>query len=278
MDKYKIVADSSADTYKIDGVPFAYAPLKIITSEREFTDNESLNLSEMTSFLSDYKGKSSSSCPNPEDWLSAFGESENIFCISISATLSGSYNAALTAKEIYLESHPQSNILVINTLSCGPELILLIEKLRDYISEGLEFNDICEKISEYQKSTGLLFMLESMKNLANNGRVSQIAAKAAGLLGIRVVGKASDNGDLQQLSKCRGEDRALGFITDFIVNDGAKNGKIRIDHCQNLETAQKLADIFKAKIPDADITINSAKGLCCFYAEQGGLLIGYEKF
>ena len=35
---YKIIADTSSNVYKIEGVNFAYAPMKIITSEKEFVD------------------------------------------------------------------------------------------------------------------------------------------------------------------------------------------------------------------------------------------------
>ncbi len=275
MDKFKIVADSSADIFAIDSVPYSCAPLKIITAEKEFTDNSHLNICEMTEYLSKYKDKSSTSCPNPEDWLKSFGEAENIFCVTISGTLSGSYNAALTAKEIYLETHPKSNIFVINSLSAGPGLTLIIEKLRELILEGLSYDEICKKIIRYQQKTGLLFVLESMKNLANNGRVSALAAKAAGLLGIRVIGKASEQGDLEQLSKCRGEEKTLKFITEFIEGVDAK-GKIIISHCFNLEAAKKLKEMLKSKFPNIDIKLQTAKGLCSFYAEKGGMIIGYE--
>lgn len=278
MDKFKIVADSSADTFNIEGVPFCFAPLKIITAQKEFTDNEQLDIKGMVDFLANYKGRSSTSCPNPEDWLQAFGESENIFCIAITGTLSGSYNSVLTARELYLEEHPERNVFVINSLSTGPEMKLIIEKLCEYINKGLEYNEICQKITDYMNNTGLLFMLQSMKNLANNGRVSHIAAKAAGLLGIRVVGKASDQGDLEQLSKCRGEEKALDFITDYITNAGCKNGKIRISHCFNPTAAQSLKEKLQAKLPNTDISVYTTTALCSFYAEKGGMLIGFEKF
>ncbi len=278
MQKFKIIADSSADTFEIDSVPFGYAALKIVTAEREFTDNRELDVKDMVDYLLDYKGKSSTSCPNPEDWLTAFGDTENIFCVTITATLSGSYNSALTAKELYLEKYPNRNVFVINSLSAGPELRLIIEKLQEFIAEGYDYKQICEKITEYMNTTGLLFMLESMKNLANNGRVSPIIAKAAGLLGIRVVGKASANGDLQQLNKCRGEEKSLRCIVEHIINSGCRCGKIRIAHCFNPKAAECLQKKLYIELPKAKIETYNCAGLCSFYAESGGMLIGYEKF
>ena len=278
MSKIKIIADSSADLLKLSAVPFTTAPLKIITADKEFVDDENLVLEEMVDYLLNYKGKSSTSCPNPEDWLTAFGDSENIFCITITSNLSGSYNAALTAKELYLEKHPDRKVFVIDSLSAGPELALIAEKLEELILLGSPFDEICEKITEYTKSTALLFMLESMKNLANNGRVSAISAKAAGLLGIRAVGRASAVGTLEPLSKCRGEEKALNYITDYLKNAGCENGKVYITHCFNQNAALKLKEKMLKVMPNIKTKIYSCGALCSFYAEKGGLLVGFEKF
>lgn len=204
MPKIKIVTDSSSDVLSLENIDFASAPLKIIAEQNEFTDDKNLDVSQMVEFLSKYKGKSSTSCPNPQDWLLAFGDADEIFCITITATLSGSYNAALSAKQIYEEKYPDRKVFVLNSLSTGPEMKLLIEKIREHASLNTPYEKICDEITEYSKNTHLLFMLECMKNLANNGRVSHLVAKAAGLLGIRVIGKASAVGDLETLDKCRG--------------------------------------------------------------------------
>lgn len=278
MKNYKIVTDSSADMFTLDNIPFGVAPLKIITDQKEFTDTQNLNLKEMVDFLASYKGKSSSSCPNPEDWLKTFGDSENIFCVTITGTLSGSYNSAVIAKNIYEEKHPDRKVFVINSLSAGPELRLISEKLKELILAGNSFDEICEKITEYMNQTELLFMLESMKNLANNGRVSPLIAKAAGLLGIRVVGKASNKGDLQQLNKCKGQEKALNCIVEKIAKSGCRNGKVFIAHCFNSTAAEKLKKKFYIQLPHAKVEIYHCAGLCSFYAQKGGLLVGFEKF
>ncbi len=277
MLNFKIVADSSADIYTLDDAPFSVAPLKIITSEKEYTDDKSLDISGMVNDLAKYKGRSSTSCPNPEDWLEAFGEAENVFCITITATLSGSYNAACIAKEIYEEKFPERNVFVINSLSTGPEMKLIAEKIYELCKSDITFAQAVSKIEKYTEKTGLLFMLESMKNLANNGRVSPFIAKAAGLLGIRVVGKASDKGDLEQLDKCRGEQKAVETLFSRMRFLGYIGGKVRIAHCFNENAAAKLKNIILQKFACAEIEIYRCGALCSFYAEKGGLLIGFEK-
>lgn len=276
MEKYRIVADSSADVKRFDAAPFASAPLKILAGEREFIDDENLNIPEMVEFLLSYKGRSSTSCPSVDDWLSAFGEAENIFCVTITATLSGSYNSACVARDIYMENHPGRKVYVLNSLSTGGEMLLIMEKWARLISEERSFDEIVEATEAYCRTTGLLFMLESMKNLANNGRVSPVVAKAAGLLGIRVVGRASDVGDLQQLDKCRGRERALDAMVQRMTEYGYCGGTARIAHCLNLEAAEGIRDRILARWSDADVTVYELGGLCSFYAEKGGIIMGFE--
>lgn len=277
MEKFKIVVDSSADLLSLNNMPFSSAPLKIITVQEEYVDNKDLDVKEMVDMLSIYKGKSSTSCPNPEDWLKAFGDAEYIFCITISGTISGSYNTAKLAKEMYEELYDNRKVFVINSLSTGPEMKLIAEKICELIKEGKEYDSICKEITAYTKHTCLLFMLESMKNLANNGRVSPIVAKAAGLLGIRVIGKASDNGDLQPLDKCRGQEKALADIVRRMKELGLKEGKVRIAHCFNEEATHQLKAMLRAEFSKVKIEIYKCRGLCSFYAEKGGLLVGFEK-
>ena len=100
MRTVKIVADSSANLMELKTVAFDAAPLKIITGQREFVDDRNLDLDEMIAFFKSYKGRSQSSCPNPEDWLTTFGDAEDVFCVAITSGLSGSYNAACIAKQI----------------------------------------------------------------------------------------------------------------------------------------------------------------------------------
>lgn len=273
----KIVADSSSDVYKLEEGIYESVPLKIITDEREYIDDGKCNVEEMADYLASYKGKSSTACPAPGDWLKAFGEYKKIICVTITSNLSGSYNAALVAKQQYEEENPGSEVFIVDSLSAGPELGLIVEKIQEFIKEGNPFETIKEKIMEYKKKTSLLFTLESLNNLANNGRVSRTVAAVAGILGIRLVGKASDEGTLEPLDKVRGEKKALNTLIKLMKEMGYKGGKVRINHCFNLEAAQKLKALIEEKLSGKDIKIAQTGALCSFYAEKGGMLVGFER-
>ncbi len=277
MREIKIVSDSSANISSLKTVAFSVAPLKIHTHEREFTDTESLDIQDMMAYFDTYKGTSKTSCPNPSDWLTAFGDADDVVCVTITSGLSGSYNAACAAKALYEAEYPDRRVCVIDSLSAGPEPALIVEKLAEWIVEGVPYEELGAMAESYKASTGLLFILASLKNFAANGRVSPAVAKIVGFLGVRIVGQASDVGELQPLSKCRGEERSLETVIELLKERGLCNGRVRIAHCQNEKAAVRLAEKIRRQFPPVQVAVEECRGLCSYYAERGGLLIGFEK-
>lgn len=273
---YRIVSDSSANLFTLDGVDFTSVPLKIVTDKKEYVDDSSLDVDKMVAELSEYKGRSGSSCPNIQEWLDAFEGADGVFAVTITSGLSGSYASATQAKIVFEKENPGVKVHVVDSLSAGPEPQLIVEKLRELILRGLSFDEVKDAIEEYCRHTHLLFSLTSMKNLARNGRTSHAAATIAGVLGIRIVGKASEAGTLELLHKCRGPKRTLQTTYDTMIEHGYFGGRVRIAQCQNSSEAEALRSKLLGAWPEADIQIVPCRGLCAFYAEAGGLMIGYE--
>lgn len=224
-------------------------------------------------------GKESSTvflCPNVDEWEKAFDDADGVFCVTITSNLSGSYNAASVAAKEYTEKHPNRKAHVVDTLSTGPESALIIEKLRELILSFKDFETIKKDIAAYCRRTHLIFSLESLQNLKNNGRVSAVTAKVAGIFGIRVVGQASLEGTLEVTDKAPGRAGAIKAIVKNMKKNGYAGGKIRIHHCCNSEAAQTLKKKILKEFPAALIEIGKTGGLCSYYAERGGLLVGFE--
>ncbi len=273
---FKIVVDSSADIRSIPySVPFGVAPLKIITSQMEYCDDGKLDVHSMLDDLQKYKGRSSSACPNIEDWKKEFIGFENIFCVTITSGLSGSYNSACVAANEYMRDNANANVFVIDSLSTGPEIAMIVEKLAQLIEEGNGFEEVKKQILRYKNTTHLIFALESMHNLANNGRINHVVAKFAGALGIRVIGKASLQGTLEMTDRSRGSKKMISDIIKNMSTNGYIGGRVRIHHCENPSVASELKERILKACPKANIDITQTAALCSFYAERGGLIIGY---
>lgn len=274
--KIAIVADSSANTHIFDDMEVTYVPLKIVTEKNEYVDDDNLDVSAMLSELREYKGKSSTACPCVNDWLDAFGDADMVLGCAITSNLSGCYNSARLAVEEYMEANPGKKVFILDTLSTGPEMQLILEKYRELILKGKSFEEIVEEVKAYSEKTHLIFALTSLDNFAKNGRVNPALAKAVGILGIRIVGKASDEGTLEPMHKCRGEKRALRQLVASMKELGYSGGKVRISHSYNPEVAGNFTALLKEEFPDCEVHVCLNRGLCCYYAEEGGMLIGFE--
>lgn len=272
----KLVMDSSCDRYEFEGIDFQSVPMKITAGEREFVDDENLDLKDMTAYLLTYSGKSSTACPGVGEYIASFGDYDIVYVVTITSNLSGSYNSAKVAAEQYMEEHPGRRVYVFDSLSTGPELVILGEKIIECINAGMEFDELVKTVLDYHETIRTVYALESLRNLVNNGRVPAAIAKIADVLNIRMVGIASDEGTLKAVGKARGSKKVPAELFTYMTSNGYTGGKVRISHCFNEESANKVREIILASFPDADITIAQAHGLDCFYAETGGVLVAYE--
>lgn len=274
--KRKIVADSSCDIWELNGVDFAVAPMTISTDNKHYVDNQKLDVRLMSDDLAKYKGVSHTACPSVGSWLDCYEGFDEIFVITLTGAMSGTYNSAMTAKGIYEEENENVKVHVFDSLSTGPEMRLLIEKLKEMIEEDLTFEEIVEKGQDYLNHTRLFFALKSLHNFAMNGRVSKAVASAIGVLNISIFATASEEGTIQQISKCRGEKKVVKSMIEHLENAGYHGGKVRISHADNLKLAHNVRDKILELYPHADIIVYPMGGLCTYYAEKGGLLVGCE--
>lgn len=272
----KYVTDSSCDTINYDGIDVAVAPLRIYTSERDFVDNEDLDVHEMIEYLLSYKDRSYTSCPSTESWLQAYKGGDEIYVITLTSNISGTYNSACAAKEEYIKDHPQARILVVDTLSTGPEMRLILEKIIEWKKEGKTFEEISKYVEDYKKTTRLFFAFKSLHNFAQNGRVNKVLASMIAKLNISIIGTASEKGDIEPQIKCRGINNVLTRLTEELTKAGFHGGKLRICHIENKELAEKLGQKIKDLYPETDLCIYPARGLCSYYGERGGIIIGCE--
>ena len=271
---YKIVSDSASDILKVDGTNYESVPLTIVTEEKEYVDDENLDVDQMVNDLREYQGKSHTSCPSTGRYLQAFEGNDEIYVVTITSKLSGSYNSAVVAKNMYLEDHPNAKVHVFDSLSTGPEMKLLIEKIIELKNKGKCFEEVVEKVSKYIESTELYYCLESIHNLAVNGRVSKLSDIATRILNIRIVGKAKE-GVLHVLNKCMGAKKSLRTLFEFI-KEKCNGVKVRIAHVNNLPMSEALKALVLTIFHNANVEIYKSTALCSYYAEEGGVLIAFE--
>lgn len=271
----KFVVDSSCDMQDMEYSNLTTVPLTISTDRHDWLD-ENLDIEEMLTELEGYKGRSYTACPDVAHWMRAFEGADVVYVATLTSGLSGTYNSAMVARDLYIREHPDTKIQVFDTLSTGAEIRLIVEKLMELDSRGYSFEEVCQKAEEYMKKTRLLFSLKSLHNLAQNGRINKAVASAIGVLGISIIGTASSQGTLEPISKSRGDKRVVAKMLEELKKLGYNGGKIRISHVQNELLANQIKAAIKELYHGADVLVYKARGLCSYYAERGAVLIGCE--
>ena len=278
--EWMIAADSSCDligyTPAAPEAGFATVPLKIRVGEKEFADEPGLNVDDMLEAMEAHSGPTSSACPSPDEWAQLFLAADQTIAVTMTSSLSGTYNSAVVARDMVLERFPHKRIHIIDTLSTGGQMALLIRRIDGLIAQGLDYPAVVAGAQAYQQSLRLLFCLASFDNLVKNGRMNRIVGFVAGALRMRAVGHATERGELGILHKTRGEGRALSFLIEELARNKNLAGlPVIISHCQNQPAADKLRQAILERWPSAQVEIMSTRGLTSYYAQQQGLIIGY---
>ena len=274
-----IAADSACDLYHGDvggpDVLFDTVPFIIQVEDRQYVDDESLDVEAMLADMEQTAAASRTACPSPESWAQLFTQADHVVAVTISGNLSGSLNSALAARHTVLEQHPDHQIAVIDSRATGPETAMCIRHIADWIRDGLSISGIETKAWEFLQRCKTSFALSSFDNLVKNGRMNKLIGFVARKLGMWGIGIGSDAGTITMHGKSRGAAKALSIMVEDMVQRGYMGGEAAISHSQNEPMALLLRQAIQARWPGASVPIMKARGLDSFYAERGGLILGF---
>ena len=271
--KYAIIVDSSCDLVienkTENNIYMDRVPLRLRVGEKEYVDDFNLD-------MKSYHGTSGSAAPSPEEWYNAFRQADEVFAVTISGELSGSYSSASVGKHMALEDDPEKKIHIFDSKSAGAGLTLIVRKIQELIAKEKSFEEIVEAVEEYKTKIKTFFILESIDNLVKNGRVSALSGKLAGMLGIKILGQGSSEGKIELLRKIRGKDAIYKKTVQDMLANGYKGGNLVISQCFNKEKVQFLLDNLREHTEVGKVETMPTSGLCSFYAEMGGIILAYE--
>ncbi len=276
--KYKIVVDSSSNLTKdylkeSDDIGFDVAPLTIRINNKEYVDDGSCSEEELLKALSETKEKTSSSCPSPDNFLSKLEGAEKYIIITISSKLSGAFNSANVAKNMY--DHPE-NVMVIDSKLVAGAMRILVDKAVQLIKEDKSFEEIENELIKQRDDNKLLFVLDKFDNLIRNGRVNKILGFLASKLSIKPL-CYGDDGEIKIMAKIR---TFAGVIKKMSVEIGnmvssTKGRKCIISHTKNEEFALILKDLIEKTYEFDSVDIEENKCLCAYYSLEGGIIVSF---
>lgn len=275
--RYKIIGDSCLDlTKEMRKDPcYSMIPLTLMVGERHFVDDETFDQKEFIKVVKGYPECPKSACPSPEMFKEAYCcEEENVFVITLSAALSGSYNSAVLAKSLYEEEYGKKNILVLDSKSASSGQLNIAMYIRELCDQGLEFDEICEKAAACRDRMNTYFVLESLDTLKKNGRLTGLQAFFATKLNIKPV-MGADNGTIIKLDQARGIQKALQRMAEIAVKEAGttKDKRLVIAHCNAPERAQFMKEKLCSMAEFKEVVITDTCGVSTVYASDGGVIL-----
>jgi len=275
----KIVADSSCETNTsiVEATGVEIVPFKLYIDGEEYIDNDELNV---ISFI-DKMVKSSelprSACPSPNDFIECFNNSKEVFIVTISSMLSGTYNSAELAKNLYLEENPDAKVHVFDSKAASVAETLVSLKIKESINSGLDFDAIVSTVEQYISEQKTLFIAESLNNLIKNGRVSKLKGRIATALNIKLIMGATDEGQIVPIEKVRGSNKAFKRLAEMVCEkaDNSQDRILAISHCNNIERAEMLKAEIEKSCTFKDVIIVQTAGLSSLYVDNQGIILTF---
>lgn len=280
---YKIVIDSCGElpeTLKKDS-RFENVPLGLEVGEYQVMDDENFNQAEFLQKVAACSTCPKSSCPSPERYMDAYHvDADHIYVITLSASLSGSYNSAVLGRNLYHETYGAKDIHVIDSrsASCGETQIGL--HAMELEEEGkYSFEEIAAKLDAYRDSMNTDFVLNNLETLRKNGRLSGVKALVASTLNIKPVMGATEEGTIIQVGQAIGIKKALQKMVDNVVshitenNNKTEERRLMITHCNCAERADYVRELLEAKAQWKDVIILDTAGISSMYANDGGIIV-----
>ena len=276
---YRIIGDSCTDlpeSLKKDP-HFKLVPLTLIVGDVSIIDDETFNQKDFLERVKASPISPKSACPSPEEYMNYFDFDGDIYVVTLSSPLSGSYNSAELAKKLYLEEHPDKNIEIIDSHSASVGQTLITMKIKELIEAKHSFESVVEKVRAFRDGMKTKFVLESLDTLRKNGRLTGIQAIIASALNIKPVMGANSEGNICKLDQARGITRALIRMAKAIEEDVVKPSEkiIGISHCNNHERAEFVKGEILKRIPFKDCFIVDTAGVSSMYANEGGIITAY---
>lgn len=276
---YLILCDSCTDFTPAmeQDSHFVRIPLTLHVGDRDIIDDETFDQKDFLRRVGETPECPKSSCPSPEKYMEYFDQADDIYIITLSGHLSGSFNSAELAKQMYSEEHAPKNIHVFDSKSASAGQTLSALEIQKRIEKGVPFGDIVSQVEDFISHMGTKFVLETLEMLRKNGRLSNITALLVNALNIKLVMTSDGNGQIDKYSQGRGMKKAIGKMAEAVKADAVSPSEstLVISHCNNARRAELVKETILATVPFRDVIITETGGVSSLYAADGGIVVAY---
>ena len=276
MDKIKIITDGSCDLSHevLNKFNINVVPLGVSFGEEHYTAGVDIDNKEFYAKMKDSKELPKTFCPSPENFCKEYQcEEDKIIVIALSSKLSGTYNSASLARDLYLSEHKEKDIRVIDSMTGSIGAGLLLIKAAKMISEGKDIDEIVEAIENLKEKISFYGTLETLENSIKGGRINPLAGKIIGALNFKAIVQIKD-GVVKPIDKARGESNSIKKVANYITSsiEDTKDKILCLMHANCPEKAHKLLSIIEKTHKFDEVYISEVGPVMGTYTSEGAVL------
>lgn len=279
---FQIIGDSCCDYPYLeeDYTWLKRVPLTIELDGETYIDDKDLRCSMLLSKMAASRNAPKSACPSPGSYLEAYNcGQQDIYVVTLSDKLSGSYNSAVVAANMFKNSNPDKNIFVFSSRSAAAGQIAICHKILELASSGLDFDTVVKETLSFVSELTTYFILETLDVFRKNGRLNHLQSIVTGALKLKLIMGGDENGNICVRGKALSVDRAINKMADQIAvrcRDLDMSGRtLFITHCKCPERARFARDCILDKVNFKNCEILKAGGISTIYANSGGQIFAY---
>ena len=276
--KFRVAMDSAGELQEAFKGKDEYriVPLTLMIGDEEIIDDGTIDQKVLIKKIADSPTCAKTACPSPEAYFREYDcGAEHVYGVTISAELSGSFQSAVIARDMYLDKYPDAKIHVFNSRSTSVGETMIVHMITQMEAEGVPFEEIVETIEAWNDEKLTYFTLDNLETLRKNGRLSRLKALAATVLKIKPICIGNHEGIIEQIDQARGSNKALIKMVDHIVEGTANPEKklLGISHCNCYERAVMVRDAILKRMHVKDVILQETGGLSTVYANDGGIIV-----
>lgn len=276
MDKIKIITDGSCDLSHevLNKFNINVVPLGVSFGEEHYTAGVDIDNKEFYAKMKESKELPKTFCPSPENFCKEYQcEEDKIIVIALSSKLSGTYNSAVLARDLYLSEHKEKDIRVIDSLTGSIGAGLLLIRAAKMVSEGKDIDEIVESIENLKEKISFYGTLETLENAVKGGRINPLAGKIIGALNFKAIVQIKD-GVVKPIDKARGESNSIKKVANYITSsiEDTKDKILCLMHANCPEKAHKLLSIIEKTHKFNEVYISEVGPVMGTYTSEGAVL------
>ena len=213
----RIIVDSTSDLLPQLRERVHVVPLTVHFGDREYIDGVTIDRKAFYEKLVETDVLPTTSQATPaafvQEYEAAKQAGEAAVVITLSSTLSGTYQSAVIAAEDY------ENVFIVDSGSAAIGGGILVELALQCLDAGMTAWEIAAKLEAEKEKIVIVALVDTLDYLKMGGRVSKTVALAGTLLNIKPV-LALVGGEIKMLGKARGSKQGNNLLVQEIEKAG----------------------------------------------------------